>query len=709
VGFLNAIFLTGLIAAAVPVVIHLLNRRRIRRIRFSSLEFLTELARRRMRKINLRRILILVLRTLAVVFVVVAFARPTLRGAAFLLPGKAPKNVVICLDASYSMGVHEEQGTAFTEAKRVAAAIADEAGKHDAINLVLFSGRADVQLDQGTRNKALIKTTIGKTAPTAETTSIQRAIDEAYELIDRSDITGGEIYVVSDFRYNADSTLVGTRPDRRDVRLFFVPVNEESVDNVSIDRVMVPRKLLRPGEVIRIGVAVSNHSLENPADFPLELTVEGRRKAEKVINLSRGASTTVTFPISFAEWGTYRCRVSKNHDRLPIDDDRYFLLEVSKSVPVTLIRGRRRLDGGSGAAGGTGRGNASAGGIESAAGFFYLEKALNPRSAGDGEFTVRTIDEKDITEASLPVRGVTVWVNPTTLQPKRLALLERYVSRGGGLMLFLGNGGRRLLQDKNFRDFIGVRTATQRTNQAKKGYTSFEQDHPVFRMFNDEELELLTRTQVRTYVSVQGVSPDSVLAYVAGGDPAVWECARGKGRVLVFAAAPDLESGDIPLSPMFLPLVHTSVSYLASAGVAQRRQEHSVGEQLYFDAPQSALGSSQLMIRDPEGTPLRPVVFETPNGDRRAICERPREVGFYRLMTDTTVVAEAVVNLDTRESNIAVRSLPDKELDAASVVTTGGDFLKNLQASRQGREIFGLFIFLAAAALAAESILGRRA
>ena len=691
-----------------PVIIHLLNRRRVRRIKFSSLEFLTELAKRRMRKINLRRILILVLRTLAVVFLVTAFARPTLKSAAFLLPGKAPKNVVICLDASYSMGVHKERGTAFTEAKKIAGAIAEQAGKHDAINLVLFSDRADAQLEQGTKNKSLIKSAIDKAQITAETTSIQRAIDRAYELIDRGDISGGEIYVVSDFRYNADSTLAGGQRDRRDVRVFFVPVFDEDVDNVSIDRVLVPRKLLRPGEVIRVGVAVTNHSQQNPVSFPLEMTVDGRRKAEKVINLSPGASTTVTFPISFIEWGSYHCSVTKNRDRLPIDDDRHFLLEVSKSVPVTLIRGRRRLDGGSGTAAGAVSGRAGAGGIGGAAGFFYLEKALNPRATGDAEFTVRTIDEKDITASSLPNRGVVLWVNPQQLQSKRLALLERYVKGGGGLMIFLGNGDRRLLQDKRFREFVGIRAATERSNQAKKGYTSFQQDHPVFSIFNEEELELLTRTRLRSYIAVRGVSPDSVLAYVAGGDPALWECARGRGRILVFAAAPDLESGDVPLSPMFLPLVHTSVYYLASAGVAHRRQENPVGRPLFFDAPQSALASSQLIIRDPDGKPLRPVVFETPHGDRRGICERPKDVGVYRLMTDTTLVAQEVVNLDTRESNIAARSIPD-DFDAASVVETGGDFLKNLQASRKGREIFGLFIFLAAAALAAESILGRRA
>jgi len=66
-GFLNAAFLIGLIAGAVPVIIHLLNRRRVKRVKFSSLEFLEEVNRQRMRRINLRRILILLLRTLAVI------------------------------------------------------------------------------------------------------------------------------------------------------------------------------------------------------------------------------------------------------------------------------------------------------------------------------------------------------------------------------------------------------------------------------------------------------------------------------------------------------------------------------------------------------------------------------------------------------------------------------------------------------------------
>ncbi|MDH3197570.1 MAG: BatA domain-containing protein [Candidatus Krumholzibacteria bacterium] len=689
--FLNSMFLVGLVAAAVPVIIHLLNRRRVRRVRFSSLEFLDELNRRRMSKINLRRILILALRTLAVILLVAAFARPTLRGA-FFLPGKAPKNVIICLDASYSMGVEQPRGTAFTLAKDVARQVVDEAGKNDAINLVVFAERSEARLERGTRNRSLVKSAIDEAAMTAETTSIRRAVDRAFSLIEESDVRGGEIYVVSDFRFNEDSVLVDPARARDDVRVYFLPVYEDDADNVSIDRVLVPRKLLRPGEVIRVSATVTNHARASAASFPLELFVDGARKAEKLIELAPSATASVTFPVSFTSWGAYRCVLAKNRDRLPVDDERYFILEVSRSVPVTLVRGRRRVGTAPDAP---------------AAGFFYLEKALNPRTSGEGEFLVKTIDEKDVTAAALPAGGVVVWVDPQQLESNRLALLERYVRRGGGLMVFLGGSDRRLWQSHDFRTFLGMRSAAMRASDVQVGYTSFRQDHPVFAIFDDEELELLTRTRVSSYVSVTGVAPDSVIAYTGGGDPAIWECARGRGRVLVFAAAPDLETGDIPLSPMFLPLVHTSVSYLASAGGAQRQRENYAGRQLFFDTPTLAVVSSQLVVRDPGGRLIRPVVFETQPGEAQVICEQPAAVGFYELLRDTTVVARAPVNVDARESNVTARSL-DGAADAGSVVGTGGDFAANLAAERQGREVFAVFVLLAAAALVAESILGRR-
>ncbi len=691
-GFLNLAFLVGLVAAAVPIIIHLLNRRRVKRVKFSSLEFLDEVNKQRMRRINLRRILILVLRTLAILALVFAFARPTLRSG-LLFAGSAPKNVVVCLDASYSMGAAMETETAFDAAKRIAADVVDEASGSDMINVVLFAKTADALLEQGTRNKGVVKSTIDRVELSSETTSIRAGVERALDLIEKSDVDGGEIYVVSDFRANEDSSFVDEANIPANVRVYFIPVYDEEVDNVSIDRVGVPRKLLRPGEVVKVSVTTTNHSLEADASAPLEIIVDGDRKAEQVVELSPGATQTVMFPLSLAEPGRYHGRVAKNRDRLPADDDRFFLIEVSNTIPVTVMTGRRRA-------------TPAASGVPSV---FYVEKALNPRGTAEGEFSLRVIDQRDLTTSSLPRSGVIVWADPQGLEPNRMTLLERHVRRGGGLMVFLGNADPAVLNNAAFRELVGIRGAAEKSADSRAAFTSFEKAHPVFNLFTKEELELLSRAKVRSYVGARGVAPDSALAYVGGGDPAVWECVRGRGRVLVFAAAPDLESGDIPLSPMFLPLMHTSVSYLAASGEAPGADEHLVGAPIAFAVAQAGLDESQLAIKDPAGESLKPAIGERTSGEVQVGFDRPARPGFFRLYRDTTHVGEVAVNVDTRESNLTASTLADKRPKAVSVVKAGESFRTDLREAKEGREIFAAFLLLAVAALVAESVLGRKA
>jgi hypothetical protein len=692
-GFLNSIFLVALTAITLPIIIHILNRRRQRRVEFSSLEFILEMSKRRMRKINLRRWLILLLRTLAILLIVLAFARPTIRGgAAFLIPAEAARNVVVCLDVSASMGVEHETGTAFTVARKLAEQVVDEAGKNDMINVIAFSSRADVLFDTGTRSKQTAKSAISGLKVTNEPTAVAHAVETAAGTVEASEVTGGEIYVISDFREPADSVLAGRVPD--DVRVVLLPVYEEAVDNVSIDRVFIPRKLIRPGEVIRVGVALTNHSHTNAANFSLELSVGDKRKAEKVVNLSPVSSATVAFAVSINDWGTYRCRVSKNRDRLPVDDDRFFLLEVSRKIPVTLIRGRRFSDDG-----------------KQAAAYFYVEKALNPRGSGEGEFSVSAVDEEEVTAASLLGTGVVVWTDPQQPGPRRFELIKRYVQGGGAALIFMGHSRKAFWRDEDFLHYLGVEKAASKEGVEGQRFSSFEQDHPVFSLFNEEELELLAMSRIRSYVAVSGVAPDSVLAYLGSGDPGIWECRRGKGRIIVVAAAPDMPSGDLPLSPMFLPLIHTSVSYLASREGSGFHLENYAGADLFFDFPPGGWGtqrSSLRVVNDAgfEGTPL---LYESPHGDTRAMLERPREIGFYRLLADTARVTQVAVNVDTRESNLNPIAFDDNVLGSARLVDTSANFAENLRREKQGREIYAFFLILAVSALIAEALLGRKA
>lgn len=694
-GFLNGLFLFALGAVALPVLIHLLNRRRLRKIRFSTLEFIDELNKRRMSKINLRRWIVLLLRALAVAFLVLAFARPTLRSnAPFFVPGAAPKHVIVCLDVSYSMGAEREEGTVFTLARDMAKQVVDASGDNDVLNVVAFSIRAEPLFETGTRNSQVVKNAIDGLEVTAEGTSIAAAVDAAAGLARAGDVPTAEIYVISDFTEAPDSGLTGDLPEN--TRLILLPVTRESIDNVSIDRVFTPRKLIRPGESVRIGVAVTNHSRERSVEFPLELSVGGKRKAEKLVALAPASSATETFVISMDEWGTYRGRVSKNRDRLPIDDDRYLVLEVSRQIPVTLVRGRKwaqREDE-----------------AETQAAYFYLDKALNPRGVSEGEMRVDIVDQNALAVTDLPDKGVLVWTDPDDVDKRRLGLVERYVEGGGAVLVFLGTDPRGAWRGDAFLRFLGVDRAAAKEKTDGAVFTSFATGHPIFGLFDEEELELLSRARVTRFVAASGIPADSVLAYFEGDGPAVWECRRGRGRVVVVAATPDLTAGNLPLSPMFLPFVHACVSYLASAGRNDPRHENLIGADLVFDLPPRwSVQTGALRVRTEKGGEAKPIFTEQREGEAKALVPGPREVGFYTLVADTTRVMEACVNIDTRESNLKARPLDKKTIGEAGLVEPSGDLASALRRERQGREIYALFLLLAATALAAEALLGRKA
>ena len=110
--FLNGAFLAGLAAAAIPVIIHLLQRRRLKRVEFSDLRFLAPLNQQRMRSMNLRRLLLLLLRVMIVALIALAMARPSIRGGlTSLVPTQARSSIMILLDTSYSMRAEGEDGT----------------------------------------------------------------------------------------------------------------------------------------------------------------------------------------------------------------------------------------------------------------------------------------------------------------------------------------------------------------------------------------------------------------------------------------------------------------------------------------------------------------------------------------------------------------------------------------------------------------------
>src|ERR1035437_7741061 len=136
--FLNPFFLFGLAASSLPVLFHLFARKKSRRVEFSSLRFFRKLEKTSMRSVKIRQILLLIVRTLLITALVLAFARPALKGylGSFFGSSHANTSMVFLVDNSASMSRSDDRGELLKQGKEAAASLVAALGEGDEATVI---------------------------------------------------------------------------------------------------------------------------------------------------------------------------------------------------------------------------------------------------------------------------------------------------------------------------------------------------------------------------------------------------------------------------------------------------------------------------------------------------------------------------------------------------------------------------------------------
>ncbi|HMA76148.1 MAG TPA: BatA and WFA domain-containing protein, partial [Candidatus Krumholzibacteriaceae bacterium] len=199
--FLNPLYLFSLLAVAVPLIVHIFSRRRLREVRFSTLLFLESSQRRSMRSVKLRRMLLLILRMVAVACIALAFSRPVIKGkAASLFPGKVPAASCILVDRSYSMGVETDRGTLFDRAAVKAQEIAKGAGDEDILIIATVDESVRKIYEGKGRDESLVREALDEIGTSWKTTDLRSGVAEARKMLAETRLQAREIYLISDFQ-----------------------------------------------------------------------------------------------------------------------------------------------------------------------------------------------------------------------------------------------------------------------------------------------------------------------------------------------------------------------------------------------------------------------------------------------------------------------------------------------------------------------------
>ncbi|MHB9013653.1 MAG: BatA domain-containing protein, partial [Ignavibacteriaceae bacterium] len=292
--FLNPAVLFGLLAASIPVLIHLLNLRKLKRIEFSTLAFLKELQKNKIRKIKLKQWLLLVLRVLIILFLVTAFARPTLKGVAIGGTTSAAKTTaVFILDNTSSMSVVDSKGSYLNQAKATIKQILSLMQDGDEVALILT----------GDPNNNDVKTTsnLGKFQKQVDAVKISNvsgllnnAIVKAAKVLSKSNNFNKEIYLLTDFQagrladQNSQSDLGEILNDR--VRLYSFNYSGKKVFNIGIDDIKLNTQIFEKDKPLDFNVTVTNYSDQPVNNLVVSLFIEGERSAQQSVLLNPGES-----------------------------------------------------------------------------------------------------------------------------------------------------------------------------------------------------------------------------------------------------------------------------------------------------------------------------------------------------------------------------------------------------------------------------------
>jgi hypothetical protein len=720
-GFASPWLLWGLALGAIPILIHLLHRRTYRETHWAAMRFLLEASRKNSRRMRLEQLILLAVRTLLLLFAVLAFAQPFVQAVTAHSRARTPMQRVIVIDASFSMGAKSDNGTRFDRAKKAAQQIVSDSLAGDAFNLLRIAAHSGpAVIHEPAYEQSAVLSEIDRLPLTDEPGDLRPTLAEAAQVLaDPHAPAVKEVIFISDFQrltWAADSGGPTTLHDALQklaerARIVLVDVGDGHTDNTAITSLAAADPVALPDRPTRLRAGIRNFGSANLAGARVELYVDGYLAAFRNAVVPAREEAVIEFPYEFHAAGEHMVEARLPADRLLADNQRWLSVPVAPRMNILVVNGRE---------GGRPAENAS----------YYVHTVLAPatsREGWSGATRPKVVSEADLASEDLSQYDCVFLCNVALFTPTEAALLRSYAEAGGGIVFTLGD--RVKPENYNsllYRDGLGILPAALGNTQgdardassSQKGFTfeTADLNHPIVEPFRGNPNAGLDRVVTLEYYQVK-LPPGSqsrVVLRFDSGDPVIIERRVGLGRSLLVTTSADVLWSAWPVHPTFPPLIHEMVRFAVS-GRSQERQR-LVGEPLSrMLAPREL--ATPVVVKSPDGSEhtLRPVQTER---TAQVVFPETAMRGFYEMAVNSAAAPKQpvpaarsqagrrelfAVNVDTRESDL--ESLDEKSLHSTTFAgipylhrsewTAGPRDLADSAAERSGLSIWLLAAVLA--------------
>jgi hypothetical protein len=578
--FFNPLFLFGLAAGILPILIHRLTKRKANQRHFSAVRLLLKSQQNVTRPQRLKHLLLLALRVLAIIGLAFMMARPVLSRQG-LLAMKSDGAKVVILDNSLSLGYLDDRGERYALAKKAIKEVLE--GFKGQVILIPTS---DVQ-PRDARWMGKEETLGGlKEIPLSfGRGDITSALILAYRKLKNLKMNK-EILILSDMtRGDWDGfnlSKLGTIP--AEVGLTLLRIGAPKRDsNIAIKGVNLGKETIVVGGSYRIEVMVSNLS-DHSGSTLVQLYLSGIKVDQKSIELKAGEEGKAYFDIFLDRVGWINGEVRLSGDRLPSDDIFYFPFKVRDKVKVLIVDGDPKTS------------------LKASEGY-YLVNALNPGGQGGSPFLIKVVTEEELPKLDLRPYHAVFLLNTARPHATRLSPM---LDSGKPIFIFLGD--QMLPNEYNTVSIFPWRISRLKGAEDSKPekIAQIDENHPALSSFSGVEGESLRSASFRHYCKIEGGTKN--LLTFGNKDPFLVETHLGKGTVFLFASSADPDWNDLPLKAAYLPLIQgllkeavglsSKDSFPASIKVGDPFEEKARSTQIA--GPKGGPGIYQFLIQSDE-------------------------------------------------------------------------------------------------------------
>lgn len=633
--FMNpAIATVGGFLVLSPIIIHLINRMRFRRVRFAAMEFLLQAQQRNRRRILIEQLLLLLLRILIVLALVALIARLILDKRLTVFGGEGKAHHLVLLDDSFSMQNRWGETDAFKEAKETIKELVAEGGRRPGeavFSLVLLSNPNQFFIAKQEMNNALIRDLgekLDSLQPTSRRFSLEDGIRAAGKRLIEDRAVIQNMYVMSDYRksdWEGDESLAKAISELETadtpVTVNLVRCIEEHLPNLGVTTLEGNLKAAAVGVPVELKVGVTNFGSQAVENVRLNVIVDGEKLPLSAAfdKIEAGKEETQTKRLAFRSAGPHSVEFALEEDSLSPDNKRFLTVNVPLENNVLII------------------GNEVDGDAEE-----MLRFALSPVPGLTGVSAQIETASYLRTETLDQYRAIYI-LNQAKVPLDAIARLESYVRGGGGLVWFLGDQVNPDFYNKSLSGITlneeGVpereketlfpvyladsRSQLQRdaTNLGTPDFTA-KPGHPIFDLSFSDQNPLAATVRINYYIPVHekwandDTRKDNVatIAQLSNQEPLVFEHQFERGRVVTFLTSAGLPWTNLHTSELYLSTIQDLQKYVAKPEDVNRQRE--VGTPIVIDALPVVDYDKQVSFTAPDGTPdQRDLVISEDNSD----------------------------------------------------------------------------------------------